>query len=45
MQMNSTENPLLPCEAEKADLDFEGIVLDIAGQKEAVKKSLNFENL
>ena len=37
MRMNSTENPLLPCEAEKADLDFEGIVRDIVGQQEAVK--------
>ena len=45
MQMNSTENPLLPCEAEKADLDFDGIVRDIAGQQDAVKRSLNFDNL
>ena len=38
MQMNSTENPLLPCEEEKVDLDFEGIVREIAGQQENVQK-------
>ena len=30
MQMNSTENPLLRCEEEKADLDFDAIVHEIA---------------
>ena len=40
MLMNSTENPPLPCEVEKADLDFEGIAREIAGQQEAVKKSM-----
>ena len=37
MLMNSTENPMLPCEVEKVDLDFEGIVREIVGQQEAIK--------
>ena len=30
MRMNSTENPFLRCEEEKADLDFDAIVREIA---------------
>ena len=40
MLMKSTENPSLPCDAEKADLDFEGIAQEIAGQQEAVEESI-----
>ena len=41
MRMNSTENPLLDCNAEKTDLDFDAIVREIAGKQEAVKKSID----
>ena len=40
MLMKSTENPSLPCEAEKSDLDFDSIAREIACQREAVKKSM-----
>ena len=38
MQMKSTENPYLPCDAEKADLDFNEIVRDIVEEQEAIKR-------
>ena len=37
MQMNSTENPILPCQAEKADLDFDAIVRDIVPQQDFIR--------
>ena len=40
MRMNSTENPLIPCEEEKADVDFDAVVDDIIEQKEIVLLSL-----
>merc|ERR1711974_583103 len=40
MQMNSTENPILPCEAEKANLDFDAIVREIASEQEAINQSI-----
>ena len=41
MLMNATvENPILPCELEKADLDFDAIVREIVEQKDAVLRSL-----
>ena len=40
MRMNSTENPILPCEAEKADVDFDAVVDEIIEQKQIVLRSL-----
>merc|ERR1712108_110418 len=37
MRMVSGENPRIPCQAEKTDLDFDGIVRDIVAQQEAIK--------
>ena len=38
MRMNSTtENPLIPCDVEKADLDFDAIVRDITEKKDITK--------
>ena len=42
MLMKSAENPSLPCEAEKADLDFEGITREIVEQQEAVEHGITY---
>merc|ERR1711974_39563 len=42
MRMVSGENPRIPCQAEKTDLDFDGIVRDIVAQQEAIKKSISW---
>ena len=42
MKMISPENPSLPCEAEKADLDFEAIVDEIVGQEKSIRDSLPY---
>ena len=42
MKMISAENPSLPCEAEKADLDFEAIVNEIVGQQKSIWDSLPY---
>ena len=42
MQMNSTENPLLPCNEERAELDFDAIVREIVGQQKSIWDSLPY---
>ena len=42
MQMESGDNPRILCQAVKRDLDFDAIVRDIAGQQEAIKKSISW---
>ena len=39
-KMNSTENPVVPCEAEKADLDFDAIVQEMKSRQEEIRKHL-----
>ena len=39
-KMESAANPLLPCGAEKADLDFEAIVQEMKSGQEEIKKHL-----
>ena len=44
MQLSSTENPLLPCNAEKEDLLFKDIVADIVEEQEAIKKFISSQH-
>ena len=39
-KMESAENPVLPCKAEKVDLDFDAIVREIISHQNEIKKHL-----
>merc|ERR1711974_324942 len=39
-KMESAENPVVPCRAEKVDLDFDAIVREMNSHQEEIKKHL-----